>query len=87
MIAGKTRKGERRERRKEWGKKKEEGGEEGKKRKRKRKKRNSGGIQLFSCSRKFPWSWKFREREGGRNVENLQLGAKEGPINDVPINQ
>lgn len=25
--------------------------------------------------------------EGGRNVGNLRLGAKEGPINDDPINQ
>lgn len=87
VVAGKTRKGERREWRKEWKKKKEEGEEEGKKCKRKRKKRNSSGIQLFSCSRKFPRSWKFREREGGRNARNLRLGAKEGPIKDDPINQ
>lgn len=33
--------------------------------KEKKKKRNSGGIQLLSCSRKFPRSWKWREWEAG----------------------
>lgn len=67
--------------------KEERKGEEGKKCKRKREKRNFGRIQLVSSSRKFPLRWKFREREGGRNVGNLRLGAKEGPVNNDPINR